>query len=198
MSDMPTSRLSSSGLTSMSLSRPEPPQSSRQARRHRSFRSSSRWREIRLPAASRELGSTGRQRHRPVDSVDRSLRQATRALACVVPGLRRLAILANAVIPSAHWRWGRFRLRLARSGSRSLPPKSDERRISGPPSMGSRIARMQSMSFPTRWYRPIDVRISTLALGARLASISSASRLRRSGGARVLWSKHSGSFPTRR
>ena len=80
----------------------EPHQSSRQSRRHRSSRSSSRWRGTRsAPAWSRVLARPGG------NVTGLSIQQADLAgkrlelLREVVPGLRRLAIMANVGTPCA-------------------------------------------------------------------------------------------------
>ena len=68
----------------------------------------------------------------------------------IVPGLRRLAIMANVGNPAAVRRWARFRQRPARLASKSSHSKSGEPRISRPPSRRSRAARTRFMSSPTR------------------------------------------------
>ena len=68
----------------------------------------------------------------------------------VVPGLRRLAIMANVGYPAAVLEMGEVRQRPARSASKSPHSKSGERRISRPPSKRSRAARRHFMSSPTR------------------------------------------------
>ena len=98
----PRSQPSSSGSRSMSLSRREPQQSSRQSRRHRSSRLCSRRRETRsAPAWSHALARpggnvTGLSTH-PTDLAGKRLE----LLREVVPGLRRLAIMANVGNPGA-------------------------------------------------------------------------------------------------
>ncbi len=80
----------------------EPHQSSRQSRRHRSSRSSSQWRTTRSAAASSRVSA------RPGGNVTGLSTQSTdlagkrlELLREVVPGLRRLAIMANVDAPAA-------------------------------------------------------------------------------------------------
>ena len=68
----------------------------------------------------------------------------------VVPGLRRLAVLANVSNPSAEWRWARFRRRPRRSASMSSHSKFGAPKISLPRSRRSRAARRPFMSLATR------------------------------------------------
>ena len=98
----PRSRPSSSGSRSMSLSRREPQPSSRQSRRHRSSRSCSR--SAGDPVGTGLVASLAR----PGGNVTGLSIQATdlagkrlELLREVVPGLRRLAIMANAGNPAA-------------------------------------------------------------------------------------------------
>jgi len=67
----------------------------------------------------------------------------------VVPGLRRLAIMANVGNPASVLDMGEAQA-TARTPLRSLHPRSGERRISHPPSRRSRSARMHFMFLPTR------------------------------------------------
>jgi putative ABC transport system substrate-binding protein len=64
----------------------------------------------------------------------------------VVPGLRRLAVMATLDIPPACGKWVRFRQRRARSICRLQYWKSEQRPISRSPSRRSRIAQTQFMS----------------------------------------------------
>ena len=68
----------------------------------------------------------------------------------VVPGLRRLAILANVGGLAVCWICGRSRQRPARSASRSSQQKSNEAKTSCRPSRRSMAARMHFMSVSTR------------------------------------------------
>jgi hypothetical protein len=68
----------------------------------------------------------------------------------VVPGLHRLAIMANVIYPPPRWRWVGFRRRPARSVSKSSLPTFGERRTSRLPSRGSKVVRTQSMLLATR------------------------------------------------
>ena len=128
----------------------------------------------------RESSATGRQLHRPVDPGPRSCRQATRTLA-------RGCARSPPVGDHGQCRLSRRRAGEgrgsgggphARSRSRSRS-KSGERRISRPLSRRSRATRTHSMSG-----RPAlntnRIRINTLALGARLPTMS-ATGIRRSG-----------------
>ena len=122
-------------------------QSSRQSRRHRSSRSSSRWRRPGRQRPGREPGATGRQRHRPVDPGDRSCRQAARTLARGCPR-------SPPVGDHGQCRLSRRRAgdgRGSGSGPHARPrgrhignPASA--RISRPPSRRSRAARRHFMS----------------------------------------------------
>ena len=96
------SRPSSFGSRSPSLSRKETRQPLRQSRRHRSSQSSSRWRGTRLAAASSRVLA------RPGGNVTGLSVQATdlagkrlELLREVLPGFRRLAIMANGGNPAA-------------------------------------------------------------------------------------------------
>ena len=98
----PKSRPSSSGSRSMSLSRREPRQSSQQSRRHRSSRSSSRRRGTRLASAWSQVwrdraATSPACRVQTVDLAGKRLE----LLREVVPGLRRLAIMANVGNPGS-------------------------------------------------------------------------------------------------
>ena len=75
------------------------------------------------------------------------------------------------VIPTPCWRCARSRQRPARSASKSPHQKSGEPRISRPPSRRSRAARTHFMSVAIRSYVANRIRISTLALGARLPTM---------------------------
>ena len=92
----------------------------------------------------------------------------------VVPGLRRLAIMAN--VEQSRRRAGDGRGSgsgpHARPRSRTIS-KSGERRISRPPSRRSRAARMHFMSAGDPLMNTNRVRINTLALGARLPTMYS-------------------------
>ena len=66
-------------------------------------------------------------------------------LRAVVPSLRRLAIIANASYPAAMLELGEVQATARSLGIEVAAPKSDERRISGPHSMGSRAALKQFM-----------------------------------------------------
>ena len=74
-------------------------------------------------------------------------------------------------IPTACWRWARFRQRPARSASKSPHSKSGERRISRPPLRRSRAARTHFMLSVDPLMNTNRMRINTLALGARLPTI---------------------------
>jgi putative tryptophan/tyrosine transport system substrate-binding protein len=78
-------------------------------------------------------------------------------LRAVVPGLRRLAIIANASYPAAMLELGEVQATARSLGMEIAAPKSDERRISGPHSRGSRAALKQFMWLPTRWYSLIGL-----------------------------------------
>ena len=96
-SAMPRSRPSSSGSRSMSFSQAEPKQRSRQSRRHRSSRSSSRRRETRSAAGlvaslARPGGNVTGLSNQGSDLAAKRLE----LLREVFPGLRRLAVMANA------------------------------------------------------------------------------------------------------
>ena len=101
MSVLPRLRPSSSGSTSMSLSRRGPSRSRLQSGQPRLSRSFSRRPGIRSPRAWSRACATGRQRHGTVDPADRCCWQTTRTLARDSPSLRRLAILANVGSPAA-------------------------------------------------------------------------------------------------
>ena len=68
----------------------------------------------------------------------------------VVPGLHRLAIMANVDLRPPRWRWVGLRRRPARSASKSSPPTFGERRTSHLPSRVSKVARTHSMLLVTR------------------------------------------------
>ena len=97
-----------------------PTSRSRQSRRRRSSRSCSRrWETRSAPAWSPVLARpggnvTGLSMQQPILAGKR-----LELLREVVPGLRRLAIMANATIPPPYWRCARFRQRPARSASKS-------------------------------------------------------------------------------
>ena len=99
----------------------------------------------------RKSGATGRQRHRPVDPATDLAGKRLELLREVVPGLRRLAIMANVGNPGSRAGDGRG----SGSGPHARPRgrhhrKSGEPRISRPPSRRSRAARRRFMSVPTR------------------------------------------------
>jgi putative ABC transport system substrate-binding protein len=68
----------------------------------------------------------------------------------IVPGLRRLAIMANVDYPAAVQEMGEIQAAAARLASISPPSKSAEPRTSRPPSRRSRAARRHSMSLAMR------------------------------------------------
>jgi putative ABC transport system substrate-binding protein len=70
----------------------------------------------------------------------------------VLPGLRRLAIMANAGNPTDVLQ--KLRQRPAHSASKSSHPKSGDRRTSSPPSRRSRVARLRSTCLATRLWLP--------------------------------------------
>ena len=198
-SAMPRSRPSSSGSRSMS--------SSRSARRRPGRQAGDIDHPDRLRAGGRpgrqrpgrSSGAAGRQRHRPVDPVDRSCRQAARTLA---RGRSRSAPVGDhgQCRPSqrrAGDARGR-RQRPARSASRSSPRKSGAPRISRPPSTRSRAAPMPLYvaADPLVDHQPR----SHQHLGARRAAADDArhSRVRRGGRPDVLWHATSGSVSPRR
>ena len=89
----------------------------------------------------------------------------------VVPGLRRLAIMANSVIPPPCWRWARFRQRPARSASRPSTSEIRELRISRPPSRCSRAVRTHFMSVPTHSCSPTEFESTPWRSAARLPTM---------------------------
>ena len=122
---MPRSRPSSSGSRSMSSSRRRPRGRRAPSRRHRHPDRLCGGRGPGRHAVGRQPGAAGRQRHRPVNSADRSRRQAARTVARGRSRVsRRLAILVNGGIPPPSWRWTRFRRRRARSASKLSRSKS--------------------------------------------------------------------------
>ena len=74
-------------------------------------------------------------------------------------------------VPSACWRCARFRQRPARLALTSLRRKSNERRISRPPSMRSRAVSMHFMSGTRRSRTRTGFELNTLALSARLPTM---------------------------
>ena len=68
----------------------------------------------------------------------------------VVPGVRRLAMLTNSLIPAMCWRAGRFKKRPAASHLGWTYLKSSERRILRRPLRGSRVRWTRFMLVPTR------------------------------------------------
>ena len=145
----------------------------RQSRRHRSSRSSSRWRTTRLAAAWSRAW-----RDRAATSPDCRIQAPDLAgkrlelLREVAPGLRRLAILANVGYPASVLEMGEVEARPARSASTSPDSKSGAPRISRPPSRRSRAARMRFMSVADPLVNANRIRINTL--GARRATADDA------------------------
>ena len=89
----------------------------------------------------------------------------------VVPGLRRLAIMANVGYPAAVLEMGEVQATARTLGLEVATSKSGERRISRPPSRRSRAARTHFMSVADPLMNANRVRINTLALGARLPTM---------------------------
>ena len=102
----------------------------------------------------RKSCATRRQRHRPVEPVGRSCRQAARTFARDCPWSPPVGDPGQCWYSRRPRRWARFRKRLASSVSRSSHRKSGERRISRPPSRRSRAARTRFMSLATRSQTP--------------------------------------------
>ena len=147
-------------------------QSSRQSRRHRSSRSSSRRRGTRLaPALSRvwrDRAATSPACRSSGPILPASGSNSCARLSRVSAGWRSWPM---SVIPSPCWRWARLRRQRARSASRSPRSKSGERRISRPPSRRSRAARRRFMLLSDALVNTHRIHINTLALGARLPTM---------------------------
>ena len=103
-------------------------------------RSSSRWRRTPLARPCRQSGAAGRQRHRPDRSVPELAGKRLELLREVVPGLRRLAIMANADYPSACGRSSEVEATARTLGLEISHGNPAARRISHLPSRHSRIS----------------------------------------------------------
>ena len=115
----------------------------------------------------------------------------------VVPGLRRLAILANVGNPAAVLEMGEVQAAARTLGLEVATSKSGERRISRPPSRRSRAARRHFMSCrPAREHQPGSHQ--HLGAGRATADDARLSGVRRSGRSDVLWTKLPGLVPARR
>ncbi len=127
-------------------------------------------------------GAAGRQRHRPVDAVNRSCCQATRTITRVLPGLRRLAIMANVGYPAAVLEKGEVQ-----AAARKLGLDVDTLEIRRPediaPAFGALKSGAQALYVCTdSLVNAYHARINTLALGARLPTIYSTRAFLEAGG----------------
>ena len=150
----------------------EPQQSSRQSRRHRSSRSSSRWRRTRsAPASSRVLA-------RPGGNVTGLSIQATdlagkrlELLREVVPGLRRLAIMANVGNPAAVLEMGEVQA-AARTLGLEVATLEIRRAEDIAPAFEALKGRADALYVcGDPLVNTNRIRINTLALGARLPTM---------------------------
>ena len=173
-------------------------QSSRQSRRHRSSRSSSLRRRTRLAiglvaSLARPGGNVTGLSNQPTDLAGKRLE----LLREVVPGLRRLAIMANVGNPVAVLEMGEVQAAAHTLGLEAAASKSDDAEDIAPAFERSRAARKHFMSVAEPLMNTNRVRINTLALDARLPTMHG-SGVRRSGRPDVLWSKYPGPVPARR
>ena len=170
-----------------------------QSRRHRSSRSSSRWRGTRLALASsqawrdRAATSPACRSRSPILLASDS--NCCARLSPVCAGWRSWPMSA---IPPPCWNGARFRQRPARSASRSPHSKSGERRISRPPSRRSRAAPKRFMSCTDPLAITNGVRINTLALNARLPTMYGIREYVEAGGLMSYGANFPDSVPARR
>src|SRR5262249_11154719 len=121
----------------------------------------------------RKPGAAGRQHHRPVDPRNRHRREATRPLREVVPGLRRLAIMGNVGNPA-----GVLEMEEIQATARALGLEVIALEIRRPEDITPAFEVVKSGAVAL--YISHDalintnrIRVNTLALGARLPTMSS-------------------------